>query len=80
MAFRFRQDPQQTGPASPNGATLTLRAASNGLLFMLLTRYRPQVSGETVYNGWNAVGGPGCQKMGTPVTDQAGSFRFKAFQ
>lgn len=67
----FREDPRQTGPASPNGATLTLRAAhTQGLLFMLLTRYRPQVSSEVVYNGWNAVGGPGCQKQGVSIDDQ----------
>ena len=43
---RFREDPRQTGPASPNGATVTFRAAeTSGLLFMLLTRYRPQVDG-----------------------------------
>lgn len=43
---RFREDPRQTGPASPNGATVTFRAAeASGLLFMLLTRYRPQVDG-----------------------------------
>ena len=68
----FREDPRQTGPASPNGATVTFRAAeTSGLLFMLLTRYRPQVSSETVYNGWNAVGGPGCQKQGVAIDAQA---------
>ncbi|CAK9089626.1 unnamed protein product [Durusdinium trenchii] len=67
----FREDPRQTGPASPNGATLMLRGAGDGLLYMLLTRYRPQVSGETVRNGWNAVGGPNCQQQGVPITAQA---------
>jgi len=51
---RFREDPRQTGPASPNGATVTFRAAeTSGLLFMLLTRYRPQVDGpENGLRGW----------------------------
>ncbi|CAJ1433692.1 unnamed protein product [Effrenium voratum] len=67
----FREDPRQAGQAGPNGATIVLRAAlAEGRLFMLLTRYRPQVSGETVYNGWNAVGGLGCQKLDMPITDQ----------
>ena len=30
-----------------------------------------QVSSEVVYNGWNAVGGPGCQKQGVSIDDQA---------
>ena len=29
-----------------------------------------QVSSEVVYNGWNAVGGPGCQKQGVSIDDQ----------
>ena len=54
---RFREDPRQTGPASPNGATVTFRAAeTSGLLFMLLTRYRPQADGPENGVGWRGGG------------------------
>ena len=68
----FRQEPVQVGEATPNGVTISLRAAfPKGRMWILLTRYRAGNNRESVRAGRAAVGGPTCSILNKQIGEES---------